>query len=52
MSIAIRSVGSALPARAVLNADLPASLETSDAWIKARTGIAQRYIAGEGETTF
>ncbi len=51
MSIAIRSVGSALPARAVLNADLPASLETSDAWIKARTGIAQRYIAGEGETT-
>lgn len=51
MSIVIRSVGSALPARAVANADLPAALETSDEWIKSRTGIAQRYIAGDGETT-
>ena len=51
MSIVIRSVGSALPAGVVMNADLPASLETNDEWIKARTGIAQRYIAGEGETT-
>jgi len=51
MSIVIRSVGSALPARAVANTDLPAALETSDEWIKSRTGIAQRYIAGDGETT-
>ena len=51
MSIVIRSVGSALPVGVVMNADLPASLETNDEWIKARTGIAQRYIAGEGETT-
>ncbi len=51
MSIVIRSVGSALPARAVANADLPAALETSDEWIKSRTGIEQRYIAGDGETT-
>ena len=51
MSIVIRSVGSALPARAVRNDDLPAALETSDEWIKSRTGIAQRYLASEGETT-
>ena len=51
MSILVRSVGSALPARAVKNDDLPASLETSDEWIKSRTGIGQRYLAGEGETT-
>lgn len=51
MSIIVRSVGSALPARAVRNDELPASLETSDEWIKSRTGIAQRYLAGEGETT-
>jgi len=51
MSIVIRSVGSALPVRAVANGDLPAALETSDEWIKTRTGISQRYIAGDDETT-
>ena len=51
MSIVIRSVGSALPVRAVTNGDLPAALETSDEWIKTRTGISQRYIAGDDETT-
>ena len=51
MSVVIRAVGSALPARAVPNDDLPAALETSDEWIKSRTGIAQRYIAAEDETT-
>ncbi len=43
--------GKALPARLVKNADLPAHLETSDEWIQERTGIKQRYIAGEGEYT-
>lgn len=41
--------GSALPKNKVLNADLPAELETSDEWIRSRTGITQRFIAGEGE---
>ncbi len=47
----IRGSGSALPARVVTNADLEERVETSDEWIVERTGIRQRYIAGEGETT-
>ncbi|RVQ65545.1 ketoacyl-ACP synthase III [Croceicoccus ponticola] len=43
--------GSGLPARVVTNADLATQIETSDDWIVDRTGIRQRYIAGEGETT-
>ena len=43
--------GSALPAQRVTNADLAARIDTSDEWIVERTGIRQRYIAGEGETT-
>jgi 3-oxoacyl-[acyl-carrier-protein] synthase-3 len=35
----------------VTNADLEARVETSSEWIIERTGIHQRYIAGEGETT-
>lgn len=51
----IRSVfkgsGSALPKRLVTNADLAKVLDTSDEWIVERTGIGQRYIADDGETT-
>ena len=51
----IRSVitgsGSALPAKCVTNAEMAERVETSDEWIVERTGIRQRYIAGEGETT-
>jgi 3-oxoacyl-[acyl-carrier-protein] synthase III len=51
----IRSVvlgyGSALPKRAVPNKELETLVETSDDWIVQRTGIRQRHIAGEGETT-
>ncbi|HSQ95631.1 MAG TPA: beta-ketoacyl-ACP synthase III [Croceibacterium sp.] len=51
----IRSViwgsGSALPKRVVTNAELAKTVDTSDEWIRERTGITQRYIAGEGETT-
>ncbi|MFA9200074.1 MAG: beta-ketoacyl-ACP synthase III [Cypionkella sp.] len=51
----IRSVvtgsGSALPKRAVANAELAEMVDTSDEWIVERTGIRNRYIAGEGETT-
>ena len=43
--------GSALPVRAVSNAELAATVDTSDEWIVERTGIRNRHIAGEGETT-
>lgn len=43
--------GSALPARVLTNADLAEQIDTSDEWIVERTGIRQRHIAGEGETT-
>lgn len=51
----IRSVilgyGHALPKNIVTNKDLEKKVDTNDAWIVQRTGIEQRYIAGEGETT-
>ncbi|MBC2668643.1 beta-ketoacyl-ACP synthase III [Novosphingobium piscinae] len=43
--------GSALPARRVTNAELAERVDTTDEWIVERTGIRQRYIAAEGETT-
>lgn len=43
--------GAALPKKCVLNSELPAELDTSDEWITRRTGIKQRYIASESETT-
>ncbi len=47
----IAGVGSALPKRRVTNEELAATVDTSDEWIVERTGIRNRYIAGEGETT-
>lgn len=47
----VRGSGSALPANCVTNDDLARRVDTSDEWIVERTGIRQRYIAGEGETT-
>ena len=47
----VKGVGSALPERRMDNAELAATVETSDQWIVERTGIRSRYIAGEGETT-
>ncbi len=47
----LRGSGSALPKQAVSNAELAQRIDTSDEWIVERTGIRQRYIAGEGETT-
>lgn len=43
--------GAALPARIVTNAELAQRVDTSDEWITARTGIRQRHIAADGETT-
>jgi len=44
-------VGTALPKRVMTNADMEKIVDTSDGWIVQRTGIRQRYIAEEGETT-
>jgi len=47
----VRGFGTALPKRVLTNAELESMVDTSDDWIVQRTGIRQRYIAGEGETT-
>ena len=47
----VRGIGSALPKRVMKNTDFEGVIETSDEWIVQRTGIRQRHIAGEGETT-
>lgn len=47
----VRGFGAALPKRVVTNQELESKVDTSDEWIVQRTGIRQRYIAGEGETT-
>ncbi|MGH7153935.1 MAG: 3-oxoacyl-ACP synthase, partial [Acetobacteraceae bacterium] len=46
----LAGVGAYLPERAVSNQELATRLETSDAWIRDRTGIRQRYIAAGHET--
>ena len=47
----IAGTGSYLPSRVLTNADLAEFVETSDEWIVARTGIRERHVAAEGETT-
>ena len=43
--------GSYLPENIVTNAELAARVDTSDEWIRTRTGIRQRHIAAPGEKT-
>jgi 3-oxoacyl-[acyl-carrier-protein] synthase-3 len=47
----IVGTGSSLPRNVVTNGDLAQRMDTSDEWIRSRTGIRQRHIAGEGETS-
>ena len=47
----VRGIGHYLPDRIVENSEFAESLETSDEWIKARTGIERRHFAAEGQTT-
>lgn len=47
----ITGTGSYLPEKALTNHDLEKMVETSDQWIRERTGIEKRHIAAEGETT-
>jgi 3-oxoacyl-[acyl-carrier-protein] synthase III len=51
MRAAISGWGTALPDLRLTNADLEQLVETSDQWIVERTGIRERRIAGEGEST-
>jgi 3-oxoacyl-[acyl-carrier-protein] synthase-3 len=47
----VTGVGADLPAKVVTNDDLAKFIDTSDEWIRERTGIRQRHKAAEGETT-
>ncbi len=47
----VRGFGASLPKRVMTNSEMEEKVDTSDEWIVQRTGIRQRYIAGEGETT-
>ncbi|MFQ6159346.1 beta-ketoacyl-ACP synthase III [Sinorhizobium meliloti] len=47
----VRGFGAALPKRVMTNKELESKVDTSDEWIVQRTGIRQRYIAGEEETS-
>jgi 3-oxoacyl-[acyl-carrier-protein] synthase-3 len=47
----IRGVGAHLPKRIMTNQDLARLVDTSDEWIRERTGIEQRHICEEGELT-
>ncbi|KAF0092862.1 MAG: 3-oxoacyl-acyl-carrier-protein synthase III [Puniceicoccaceae bacterium 5H] len=50
-SVVILGTGSFAPERVMTNDDLAQLVETSDEWIRPRTGIRERRIAGENETT-
>ncbi|MBN9039627.1 MAG: ketoacyl-ACP synthase III [Rhizobiales bacterium] len=51
MRSVVRGVGSALPSRVMRNADFEGIVDTSDEWIVQRTGIRERRIASDAETT-
>jgi 3-oxoacyl-[acyl-carrier-protein] synthase-3 len=48
----LSGTGSCLPARVLGNEDFPGTLNTSDEWIRTRTGIRQRRIAAPDENSF
>jgi len=48
--MALVGCGSALPNLSLSNDQLSHRVETNDAWIRSRTGIAARRVAGPGET--
>ena len=48
---AILGTGRYLPQRVITNAELARTVDTSDEWIRSRTGIRQRYVAAENEST-
>ncbi len=51
LGVVLLGTGSSLPARTMRNTDFPASLDTSDEWIRSRTGIVERRIGSAEETS-
>ena len=47
----VKGVGHYLPERVVPNSELEALVETSDEWIRSRSGIERRHFAAKGQTT-
>lgn len=47
----VKGVGHYLPERMVPNSELESLVETSDEWIRTRSGIERRHFAAEGQTT-
>jgi len=47
----VRGVGHYLPDRVVPNSEFEKSLDTTDEWIRSRSGIERRHFAAEGQTT-
>jgi 3-oxoacyl-[acyl-carrier-protein] synthase III len=47
----VKGVGHYLPARVVTNTDLMSMVDTTDEWIRSRSGIERRHFAAEGELT-
>ena len=47
----IAGTGSYLPAKVITNHELEKMVDTTDEWIRTRTGIERRHVAAEGETT-
>ena len=52
MGAVIVGTGSCLPEKVLSNHDLEKMVDTSDEWIRSRTGISTRRISGQGEETF
>ncbi|SVD73926.1 uncharacterized protein METZ01_LOCUS426780, partial [marine metagenome] len=50
-SVIIRGMGSHLPEKILTNEDLSSIVDTSDEWIRTRTGIQQRHICADDENT-
>ena len=47
----IAGTGRYLPERVMTNADLEEIVDTTDEWIRTRTGVERRHVAAEDETT-
>ena len=47
----ITGTGSYLPEKVITNFELEKMVDTSDEWIRSRTGIERRHVAADGETT-
>ena len=46
MSVRVAGIGTALPEKVVTNDDLAQHMDTSDAWIRERSGIGERRVGG------